>query len=200
MSSVSSTSSPIVLAAVARIAIPALLAIALSAAALAQQTSLEPETAASSPATQEGATLGVQEEVTLGVPAGPPRSGAELDSVTEALASEMRCPVCQGMSIQDSPSNMARDMRGKVQDLLAEGYSPEQVMTYFESTYGEFVRLEPKARGFNLVVWIAPVAVLAVGLALTTMVVRGRSTKTAPSSSDEDLAALREQVRREVES
>lgn len=198
MSSASPASPPIVLAAVVRIAIPALLAMA--AATLAQEKSLAPETAASSPAAQEEATLGVREEVTLGVPAGPPRSGMELESVTEALASEMRCPVCQGMSIQASPSNMARDMRGKVHDLLAEGYSPEQVMTYFESTYGEFVRLEPKARGFNLVVWIAPVAVLAVGLALTTMVVRGRSKKTAPISSDEDLAALRERVRREVES
>jgi len=178
----------------------AILAIVAFSPAVAQNEQLEGERTAGSPAVQEETGLGVREEAALGEPAGAPRSGAELDGVTEALASEMRCPVCQGMSIQDSPSDMARDMRGKVRDLLAEGYSPEQVMTYFESTYGEFVRLEPKPRGFNLVVWIAPVAVLVAGLALTTMVLRGRSAKTASASDDEELAALRERVRREVQS
>jgi cytochrome c-type biogenesis protein CcmH/NrfF len=161
-----------------------------------------PETAASpaSPAPQ-ATVLGVQEEAeAIGAPAGAPRDGAELERAADSLSSEMRCPVCQGLSIADSPSDMARDMRSKVRALLAEGYSPEQVMEYFESTYGEFVRLEPKPEGFNLVVWIAPIAVLALGLGLTAYILRQRAHQGASvgTSGEDELDALRERVRREV--
>ena len=111
----------------------------------------------------------------------------------------MRCPVCQGLSIADSPTPLAVSMKHEVEDLLAAGYSGEQVIGYFESTYGEFIRLEPRAEGFNLVVWLLPAVALLTGFLL---VVRRLRTPTVPRADDEleedDLDAYRAQVRREV--
>ncbi len=136
----------------------------------------------------------------LGSPAGPPLSGAALETLTEEVSSLMRCPVCQGLSVADSPTPLAAAMKNEVRDLLAAGYSREQVMEYFEQSYGEFIRLAPHARGFNLTVWLAPLALLLVGAAMIFRRRRAReqATTRAATETDPDLAAYRERVRREV--
>jgi len=117
----------------------------------------------------------------------------------------MRCPVCQGLSIADSPTALAIAMKSEVKEMLSKGYSETQVLEYFEQSYGEFIRLAPKAKGFNLVVWLAPLAVLLGGLLFLALRMRKPTTTAldeAPveSSADADLEAYRERVRREVAS
>lgn len=89
--------------------------------------------------------------------------GRVLDSRTEEVSALLRCPVCQGLSVADSPSSMARNMKGQVRDLVALGYDQEQVLSYFERSYGEFVRLKPPLRGVNWLVWLAPLLGLVAG-------------------------------------
>jgi cytochrome c-type biogenesis protein CcmH len=86
-----------------------------------------------------------------------------LEARTTALASELRCPVCQGNSIQDSPSELAQQMRDLIRDQLRAGKTPDEVRAYFAAKYGEWILLTPRATGFNLVVYLAPLAVLIVG-------------------------------------
>lgn len=86
-----------------------------------------------------------------------------LEEKTRKVASELRCPVCQGNSIQDSPSELAQEMKGVVRDQLASGKTPEQVKQYFIDKYGEWILLEPKASGFNLVVYLLPLVMVGVG-------------------------------------
>lgn len=99
----------------------------------------------------------------IGEPKGQPLQGAALDAETKRVASVLRCPVCQGLSVYDSPAQMAVNMKHQVQDLVARGYTEEQILTYFEKSYGEFVRLEPPLRGLNWLVWLFPVLVAAGG-------------------------------------
>ena len=99
----------------------------------------------------------------VGAPQGRPLSGKELEKETAKVSALLRCPVCQGLAIADSPAPMAVNMRGQVRDLLTKGYSRDQILRYFESSYGEFVRLEPKREGMNLLVWILPVLGLLLG-------------------------------------
>ena len=114
----------------------------------------------------------LDEAAVLGPPQGPPLSGAELDRRTRDLGARMRCPVCQGLSIAASPSASALAMVAQVRDLLARGYSEQQVLDYFVRSYGEFVLLEPTAEGFNLVVWLLPGAAVVIGAALIAMRLR----------------------------
>ncbi len=98
-----------------------------------------------------------------GTPRGQPLSGPALDARTQEVAELLRCPVCQGLSVADSPSTMARNMRMEVREKLAAGYDQDQVLADFERSYGEFVRLEPPMRGVNWLVWGGPVGALLLG-------------------------------------
>ena len=98
------------------------------------------------------------------------------DSVLEArtaeVASQLRCPVCQGLSIQDSPSELSQQMRAVVKDQLRAGKTPDEVKAYFISKYGEWILLEPKAHGINVLVYALPVLLIAVGLGVIVVAVR----------------------------
>ncbi|HUF94013.1 MAG TPA: cytochrome c-type biogenesis protein CcmH [Candidatus Limnocylindria bacterium] len=135
-----------------------------------------------------------------GTPAAAQQPAAHAtEQAVYEIASELRCVVCQNLSVADSPSEMAGQMRAVVRDRLAAGESPEQVRQYFVDRYGEWILLSPRRRGFNLVVWGVPVAAVAVGLAVTILLLR-RWTRTgraraAPPAVD---AAMSARIRREM--
>ena len=87
----------------------------------------------------------------------------ELDRQVEQVASELRCVVCKGQSLQDSPAEFAQDMRAIIREQLAAGKTPDEVKAFFMERYGEWVMLAPPPHGFNLVVYIAPVLMLLGG-------------------------------------
>jgi cytochrome c-type biogenesis protein CcmH len=153
----------------------------------------------------------LDEAAILGPPRGAPLGGAELDAASRALGQRMRCPVCQGMAIADSPSASALAMMAQVRDLLARGYTERQVLDYFVRSYGEFILLEPTTRGFNLVVWLLPLAGVAAGAVLIALRLRsGRARRDAPGeggggsraagsgAGDPDLDRYVERVRSEI--
>ena len=123
--------------------------------------------------------LGPDVESTVGPPAGPVLTGATLDAATDALSGIMRCPVCQGLSVNDSPSESARNMKRQIRAMVAAGYDDEQILSYFEAAYGEFIRMVPKAKGFNLLVWFIPGIGLLAGLGMVLMTVRRRENEAA---------------------
>lgn len=119
-------------------------------AAVAAPTALAPQPAVAQPAVAQ--------------PAKAPTSGdSALEVRTREVAAQLRCPVCQGNSIQDSPSELALDMKSVVRDQLASGKSPDEVKLYFVEKYGEWILLEPKAAGFNLLVYLLPIAAVLSG-------------------------------------
>ena len=108
----------------------------------------------------------------VGNPQGTPLAGAELDRRTNEVGQLVRCPVCQGMSVADSPSEMAVNMKGQVRELLQRGYTEEQILEYFERSYGQFVLLRPKFEGVTAAVWIIPVLALLAGIGITVFSIR----------------------------
>ena len=120
---------------------------------------------------------------------GPPRSrplaGDALLDRTEEVGELLRCPVCQGLSVADSPATMAVNMKAQVKEMLAAGYDEEQILAYFEGSYGEFVRLEPPLRGVNWLVWLAPLLGLAAGAAVVIRFLRSPARAAKAPSPDE---------------
>lgn len=122
-----------------------------------------------------------------------PAQGARADSVsadsaldvhTTRLAVQLRCAVCQGISIQESPSALAREMRELVKEQLRAGRTDAEVKAYFVSKYGEWILLAPKAQGFNLLLYLAPFVLLVGGFVGIAIVVR-RWTAAAPTDADQ---------------
>ncbi|MGH8927222.1 MAG: cytochrome c-type biogenesis protein CcmH [Acidimicrobiia bacterium] len=89
-----------------------------------------------------------------------------------ALGLQIRCPVCQGESIADSPSETARDMMDLVRQRIAEGLTDEQIIDELLASYSGALLLDPPVAGSTLWVWIAPVVALGVGLVLIIRRVR----------------------------
>jgi cytochrome c-type biogenesis protein CcmH len=98
-----------------------------------------------------------------GEPLGEPLTGAALDRRTAEVAGLLRCPVCQGLSIADSPASLAKQMKALVREMLAAGYVEGQILDYFAYSYGQFVLLKPSVHGISSVLWIAPGAALLLG-------------------------------------
>ena len=96
----------------------------------------------------------------------------DLEEQARRIAAELRCPVCQNLSVADSPSEMAQQMRALIREQLKEGKSPQQIMDYFTSKYGEWILLSPTTEGFNLLVWILPFIALTGGILLVVLVAR----------------------------
>jgi cytochrome c-type biogenesis protein CcmH len=135
--------------------------------------------------------------VATAAPAQPPAVRVD-DQQVYAVASELRCVVCQNLSVADSPSEMANQMRAIVRERLAAGETPAQVRQYFVERYGDWILLAPPRRGFTLLVWVAPVAAVLVGLGLATLLVRRWTGRRHPAPPPVD-AAMSERIRRELE-
>jgi cytochrome c-type biogenesis protein CcmH len=69
-------------------------------------------------------------------------------------------------------------MRAVVRDRLRSGESPDQVKAYFVSRYGEWILLEPKMTGLNVMLYVLPIVIVIGGLILIVVLVR-RWTKPA---------------------
>ena len=132
--------------------------------------------------------------------AQPPATNVDDPRVYE-IGSQLRCVVCQNLSVADSPSEMAGQMRAVVRERLAAGDNSEQVVQYFVEKYGEWILLKPRRHGFNWLVWLAPYFAVTVGLVIVVFVVRRwtrrpRRIPVAPGGVD---PAMRERIRREME-
>jgi cytochrome c-type biogenesis protein CcmH len=119
------------------------------------------------------------------------------DARVDRITAELRCPVCQGLSVKDSPSETARQMRALVVERVREGMSDAEIEAEFRSAYGEWVLLAPPLFSWTGAIWIAPVAALAVGLVLALRRVRGQPARPPSEPSGPQLAALRERVHSE---
>jgi cytochrome c-type biogenesis protein CcmH len=99
------------------------------------------------------------------------------------VASQLRCPVCQGLSIADSPSDLSTQMKDLVREQLRAGKTPDEVKRYFIDKYGEWILLEPKPSGANLLVYLLPVGAVIGGLVLVWSVVRRWTSSGAAAST-----------------
>lgn len=134
----------------------------------------------------------------------PQHAGTPLPPEQEAHATELgkqiRCAVCQGMSVADSPSPMAQSMMDRVRELVKEGKSDDEIKAYFVERYGEWILLEPSAEGVNSLVWVLPVILLALGVAVIArnMAVkedaRAAGHSSAEKTEDPFLKAVRDRV------
>ncbi len=105
------------------------------------------------------AVLGLARSAGVGGPPSP-------DERAQAISESLRCPTCQGLSVADSNSPLAKSMRRIVTERVAAGQSAEEVRGYFTDRYGAWVLLSPRAQGSGWLVWAVPVVVLLVGLAV----------------------------------
>jgi len=105
-------------------------------------------------------TLGLAAVVLVGLVIG---DQAPADRVA-ALGSSIKCPVCQGEAIGDSPSETARAMMEIVEEKVEAGETDSQIIDYFTARYGDGILLDPPFSGRTLLVRLLPVGAVAGGV------------------------------------
>ena len=100
----------------------------------------------------------------------------ELQARYETIISEIRCLKCQNQSIKDSNVFLAADLRREIRRMLGEGKTDAQVYDFLVARYGEFALYRPRVGGKTLVLWLAPLLLLAGGAVIMLRVVRRRMT------------------------
>ncbi len=112
------------------------------------------------------------------------------DPVLEARAREIsrdiRCPVCQGETIDDSNAPISRDLRLIIRERLVAGDSDAAVVDFIVARFGEGVLFKPRAEGVNLILWLAGPALLLAGIAVAVAAARRRVVPEAGLSRDEE--------------
>ena len=113
------------------------------------------------------------------------------DPVLEARAREitkdLRCVVCRNENVDSSDADVARDIRLMVRERLVAGDSDEEAIQYMVDRFGEFILLNPRASGSNLVLWLAAPFLLLAGLGIAIMALRQRRAANAPLTAEEEL-------------
>jgi cytochrome c-type biogenesis protein CcmH len=109
-----------------------------------------------------------------------------LEARAREISRDIRCPVCQGETIDDSNAPIARDLRIIIRERLVAGDSDEAVVDYIVARYGEGVLFKPRAEGANLILWLAGPALLLAGIGVAVVAQRRRVVPEAGLTAEEE--------------
>lgn len=114
----------------------------------------------------------------------PEQLNPEQKAKYKEVAEELRCLVCQNQSIADSQAGLATDLKGIIAEQIVQGKSKEEIKTFMEARYGEFILYKPAFSGDNLVLWAAPFVVLLLAVVLARKVIKNSNSNKAVSTSE----------------
>ena len=109
-----------------------------------------------------------------------------LEARARAISADLRCPVCQNESIDESNASLARDLRILLRERLVAGDSDDEVKDFLVARYGEFVLLTPRMDGINLVLWLAAPVLLLLALGVGWGVIRRKPVAVPEGLSAEE--------------
>jgi len=132
------------------------------------------------------------------------QGGTVTDDQVNAVAKKLNCPVCENVPLDVCETQACSQWRDLIRQKLSTGEMPQQIINYFQATYGDRVLQEPPRRGFTGLVWILPIVGLVAGVAILVVVLRRMTAQPAtvqvetpavPESADE----YRQRLERELE-
>ncbi len=109
-----------------------------------------------------------------------------LEARARAITAELRCVVCRNESVDDSNAEIARDIRLMVRERLVAGDSDAAAVQYMVDRFGEYVLLNPRLTGSNLILWVSGPAFLLLGLGIAFVTIRRKRTGAEALSADEE--------------
>jgi cytochrome c-type biogenesis protein CcmH len=109
---------------------------------------------------------------------------AALELRARALSADLRCPVCRNESIDESSADIARDLRLMLRERLVAGDSDAQAMQFLVDRYGEYILLNPRVEGANILLWFAAPIMLFLTGTIALITIRKRSRAAVPAALD----------------
>ena len=102
-----------------------------------------------------------------------------LDQHERSIASQLRCPVCQGESVADATPLIAQQMRAYIRQQIQAGKSDQEIIQFLTSRYGSDIDWVPQWQGFALLAWVVPIILMLAGVFFIYFVARDWHTSSA---------------------
>jgi cytochrome c-type biogenesis protein CcmH/NrfF len=81
---------------------------------------------------------------------------ARQEVLAKQLEGKLIAPCCFSQTVADHYSDAAAHIKQQIRQFLAQGHTEEQILDSYVRVYGERILSEPRARGFNLLAYLAP--------------------------------------------
>jgi cytochrome c-type biogenesis protein CcmH len=120
--------------------------------------------------------------------AAPAAANPALEERVTALASELRCLVCQNQTLADSNAPLAVDLRNQIREKMQQGASERAIVDYMVSRYGDFVLYRPPFKSTTVLLWAGPILLMIAGLATLFFRLARRRAEPKAELSDEERA------------
>ena len=82
------------------------------------------------------------------------------------LSKGIRCLVCQNQSIDDSDSDLAKDLRKIIRKRIIQGETNNEITQYLVDKYGNFILMKPPLYQDTYVLWISPLLLMLIGITI----------------------------------
>ena len=82
------------------------------------------------------------------------------------LSKGIRCLVCQNQSIDDSDSDLAKDLRRIIRKRIIQGETDNEITQYLVDKYGNFILMKPPLYQDTYILWISPLLLMLVGITI----------------------------------
>jgi cytochrome c-type biogenesis protein CcmH len=79
------------------------------------------------------------------------------------LAIRLKCPICAGESLAGSQTDLAKNLRARIDEEIALGSTDDEIIAIFVANYGEQVLLDPPRSGWGIVLWVVPLGIAVAG-------------------------------------
>jgi cytochrome c-type biogenesis protein CcmH len=123
--------------------------------------------------------------------AAPAADDPVIEQRMSEIASELRCLVCQNQTIVDSNAPLAVDLRNEIRTQLKQGRSANDIMDYMVARYGDFVLYRPPLKATTLLLWLGPLLLVLIGLAVMFRKISRRRIEPPELTKEEHDAAVK---------
>ena len=91
---------------------------------------------------------------------------ADNEVLKNKITKNLRCLICQGQSVYDSDSDFANSLKIVVDNKINEGLSENQIYSYFQSKYGDWILYNPELNKNTYILWLLPILIFLIGGAI----------------------------------
>ena len=90
-------------------------------------------------------------------------SDSKLENRARNLSKGIRCLVCQNQSIDDSDSELAKDLRKIIRIKIVEGKKDKEINDFLVEKYGNFILMRPPFYSETFLLWSSPFIIVFIG-------------------------------------
>ena len=102
-------------------------------------------------------------------------SNSAFENRARNLSKGIRCLVCQNQTIDDSDSELAKDLRSIIRKKIVQGNTDDEINKFLVDRYGNFILMKPPINKQTIMLWLSPLVLTLSGIVIIYFSFRKRN-------------------------